>query len=201
MPSTIDRDGGAFVMSGSHQITDWHLAQINVGRLVAPHGDPRVAPFFEALDRVNLLAERSPGFVWRLQSETGNATDIQSTSDPMFIVNMSVWLNAEALFNFVYQSAHTPEMARRREYFERFGGAYQALWWVPAGYVPGLDEGLSRLGGWIGTDPRAKRLPSRCGSRLLTLTFQALRRTWNLILGVWDGHEAARTFPFTYGDS
>ena len=132
-------------MSGSFTVSDWHLAQINVGRLVAPQGDARVAPFFVALDRVNVLAERSPGFVWRLQSEAGNATDIQTTSDPLFIVNMSVWRDAEALFDFVYRSAHTPEMARRREYFERFEGAYQALWWVPAGHVPGVDEGLSRL--------------------------------------------------------
>lgn len=132
-------------MAESPRTLDWHLAQINVGRLVAPMGDLRVAPFFDALDRINSLSEQSPGFVWRLKSEAGNATDIQVTSDPLFIVNMSVWLNAEALFDFVYRSAHTPEMARRREYFERFQGAYQALWWVPAGYVPSVDEGLSRL--------------------------------------------------------
>jgi hypothetical protein len=132
-------------MSRSLPNSDWHLAQINAGRLVAPRGEPEVAPFFEALDRINALAERSPGFVWRLQSEGGNATDIQTTSDPLFLVNMSVWVDAEALFDFVYRSAHTPEMARRREYFERFEGAYQALWWVPRGHVPGVDEGLSRL--------------------------------------------------------
>ena len=132
-------------MSGSHPVSDWHLAQINVGRLVASRHDPRVAPFFDALDRVNALAERSPGFIWRLQSEAGNATDIQATSDPLFIVNMSVWADAESLFDFVYRSAHTPEMAKRREYFERFDGAYQALWWVPPGHVPVVDEGLSRL--------------------------------------------------------
>lgn len=123
----------------------WQLAQINVGRLVAPSIDPRVRPFFDALDRVNALAEASPGFVWRLQGEAGNATDILPTSDPSFIVNMSTWTDADLLFAFVYRSAHTPEMARRREYFERFEGAYQALWWVPAGHEPSVDEGLSRL--------------------------------------------------------
>jgi hypothetical protein len=132
-------------MFEAHPTAVWHLAQINVGRLLAPRCDPRVTPFFEALDRVNALAEGSPGFVWRLQSETGNATDIQTTSDPLFIVNMSLWRDAEALFDFVYRSGHTPEMARRREYFQRFEGAYQALWWVPAGHVPDIDEGLSRL--------------------------------------------------------
>ena len=113
--------------------------------MVATRGHERVAPFFKELDRINALADRSPGFIWRLQSETGNATDIQTTSDPLFLVNMSLWSSAEALFEFVYQSAHTPEMARRREYFERFEGAYQALWWVSAGHIPTVDEGLSRL--------------------------------------------------------
>jgi hypothetical protein len=123
----------------------WQLAQINVGRLVAPRGDAGVAPFFEALDRINALADAAPGFVWRLQDEAGNATGLRPTDDPLFIVNMSVWANAEALFAFVYRSGHAPEMARRREYFERFEGAYQALWWVPAGHVPSIDEGLARL--------------------------------------------------------
>lgn len=124
---------------------EWRLAQINVGRLVAPKGDPRVAPFFDALDRINALADRSPGFVWRLQSEAGNATDLQTTSDPLFLVNISLWSDAQALFDFVYRSAHTPEMARRQQFFDRFEGAYQALWWVPAGHIPSIDEGLSRL--------------------------------------------------------
>jgi len=121
------------------------LAQINVGQLVAPSGDPRVQPFFDALDRINALAESSPGFIWRLKSESGNATDILPTQDPLFIVNMSVWSDADALFNFVYRTAHTPVMAQRKQYFARFEGAYQALWWIPAGHRPSVDEGLSRL--------------------------------------------------------
>lgn len=123
----------------------WHLAQINIGRLVAPEGDPRVQPFFDALDRVNALAEASPGFVWRLKGEGNSAADLQPTADPLLIPNMSVWTDADALFAFVYRSAHTPEMARRREYFERFEGAYQALWWIPAGTVPTVEEGLGKL--------------------------------------------------------
>lgn len=123
----------------------WHLAQINVGTMLAARGDARVAPFFAALDRVNALADGSPGFVWRLQTEAGDATDILPTVDPLLLVNMSVWSDADALFDFVYRSGHAPEMARRREYFARFAGAYQALWWVPAGHRPTVDEGLSRL--------------------------------------------------------
>jgi len=124
---------------------EWHIAQINVGRLVAPNGDPRVRPFFDALDRVNALADASPGFVWRLQDEAGNATAIQVAPDPLFIINISVWTDPDSLFDFVYRSAHTPEMGRRREYFGRFEGAYQALWWVPAGTIPTVNDGLSRL--------------------------------------------------------
>jgi hypothetical protein len=123
----------------------WHLAQVNIGRLVAPEGDPRVQPFFDALDRINALAEASPGFVWRLTGEGNNATDLRPTPDPLLAVNMSVWTDADALFAFVYRSAHTPVMARRRDYFERFDGAFQAMWWIPAGEIPTLSDAFSRL--------------------------------------------------------
>jgi hypothetical protein len=123
----------------------WHLAQVNIGRLVAPEGDPRVQPFFDALDRVNALAEASPGFVWRLTGEGNNASDLRPTPDPLLAVNMSVWTDADALFAFVYRSAHTPVMARRRDYFERFDGAFQAMWWIPAGEIPTVSDAFSRL--------------------------------------------------------
>ncbi len=125
----------------------WHLAQVNIGRLVAPRGDSRVADFFDALDRINAIADAAPGFVWRLQDESGNATAISYAPDPLLAVNMSVWKDAESLFDFVYRSAHTPVMARRRDYFQRFAGAYQALWWIEAGTIPTVNDALSRL--WI----------------------------------------------------
>ena len=103
--------------------------------------------FFDALDRINALADTSPGFVWRLQDESGNAVDIAYSPDPLLAVNMSVWRDADSLFEFVYRSAHTPVMARRRDYFQRFDGAFQALWWLPAGTVPTIADGLSRL--WL----------------------------------------------------
>ncbi len=126
-------------------MSDWHVAQINVGRLVAPQGDPGVQPFFDDLDRINALADSNPGFVWRLQDDGGNATAMQVTPDPLFILNMSVWTDPDALFAFVYRSAHTPVMARRREFFGPFEGAYHALWWVPARTIPTINDGLSRL--------------------------------------------------------
>jgi len=125
----------------------WHLAQVNIGRLIAPQGDPRVAPFFAALDRINALAEASAGFVWRLKGDGNDATSLQPTPDPLVIPNMSVWEDADSLFAFVYRSAHTPEMARRREYFGRFDGAYQALWWIPAGSIPTVEDAMAKL--WL----------------------------------------------------
>lgn len=143
--------------------TGWHLAQINIGRLVAPQGDPRVQPFFEALERINALAEASPGFIWRLKDEIGNATEIAIGGDPLLIPNMSVWEDADSLFAFVYRSDHTPVMSRRRDYFERPQSAYMALWWVAAGTVPTLNDGLSRL--WLidrfGPTPQAFTFKAR----------------------------------------
>ena len=125
----------------------WQLAQINVGRLIAPEGDPRVAPFFDQLDAINAFADASPGFVWRLVGDGGNATGIKPAPDDCLLINLSVWESAEALAAFVYQSAHTPVMMARRDWFERFGGAYTALWWVPAGHRPSPDEGFAKL--WL----------------------------------------------------
>ena len=125
--------------------TRWRLAQVNIGRLVAPHGHADVAGFFVELDRINALAEASPGFVWRLKGEGNDATDLQPTPDPRLIVNMSVWEDAEALFAYVYRSAHTPVMAGRKQWFARFDGAFQALWWVPADELPTVADAFSRL--------------------------------------------------------
>jgi len=123
----------------------WNVAQLNVGRTVAALDSSELVEFVAALDRINALAEHSPGFVWRLQSASGNATDIRASDDPNFLVNMSVWSSLESLFDFVYRSGHTQVMVRRREWFERPTEAYQVLWWIPAGHIPTVDEALTRL--------------------------------------------------------
>ena len=137
--------------------TAWHLAQVNIGRLIAPPDDPRLADFFSALDRVNALAEATPGFVWRLKDETNNSMAMQPTPDPRVAINLTVWAGPDALFDFVYRSAHTPVMARRREWFERWDGAYQVLWWIEAGTVPTVEDALAKL--WLldryGSTPHA----------------------------------------------
>lgn len=127
--------------------TTWHVAQVNIGRLRAPIDHPEIAEFKDALDTVNGLAEASPGFVWRLKDEGGNATSIEvDPGDELVIPNVSVWESLDALSEFVYRSGHTPFLRRRREWFQRFGSTFMALWWVPAGHVPTLAEAQERLG-------------------------------------------------------
>ena len=123
----------------------YHIAQINVGTTLYPTDDPRLAGFMNRLDDINALADRSAGFVWRLQSESGNATDIDVGGPPLFIINMSVWESVEALYEFVYKTVHRNVMADRREWFQKPQGAYQALWWVAAGHLPSVEEGLAKL--------------------------------------------------------
>jgi hypothetical protein len=127
------------------QMVTHHLAQINIGRLVAPLQDPRVAGFVRQLDAVNALAEASAGFVWRLKSEGGNATDIAWSDDPLVIVNMSVWESVESLRAFVYAPGHLEVLRRRGEWFEKPGEAHACLWWVPVGHRPTLEEARERL--------------------------------------------------------
>lgn len=122
-----------------------HLAQLNVARLPAPLDTPQLAQFVAALDPINALADAAPGFVWRLQTEAGDATAIRMLDDDVLIVNMSVWESREALSAFVYGTDHVAVMRRRREWFARMAEAYLALWWVPAGMVPTVPDAQERL--------------------------------------------------------
>lgn len=123
----------------------YHLAQINIARILAPFDDPLMAEFVAQLAPVNALADSSPGFVWRLQTESGDATNIRIYEDEMIAVNMSVWESVEALREFAYKSAHAGVMRNRKRWFEKFDGSYMALWWVPAGHIPTTEEGKERL--------------------------------------------------------
>jgi hypothetical protein len=121
------------------------LAQLNVGRAAAPLDSEQLRDFMENLDPINDLADASPGFVWRLQTEDGNATAIKAWDDPLMILNMSVWESVESLADFVYRSAHTDFLRRRREFFEKPVEAIQVLWWVEDGHRPTVSEALERL--------------------------------------------------------
>lgn len=122
-----------------------HIAQLNVARAVAPFDDPRMVDFVDLLDEVNRLAERSPGFVWRLQGPSGNSTDLNVGDDPLVIVNLTVWESAEDLLAYTYRSDHRLVFARRFEWFQRWGGPSVALWWQPAGRTPTVDDAFRRL--------------------------------------------------------
>ena len=125
----------------SHQ-----LAQLNVARLLAPIDAPETADFVASLEPVNAQADAAPGFVWRLQTESGDATGVRASDDPLLIVNLTVWESVEALEAFAYREAsHLAVLRRRREWFERPTEASTALWWITAGHIPTLDEALDRL--------------------------------------------------------
>jgi len=123
----------------------FEIAQLNVGRAVAPLEDAVMADFMNWLDEINALAERSPGFVWRLQGDNGNNTSPKVSDDPWFIVNLSVWSSIDALYDFTYRSDHKTVFKRRHEWFERLGRPSTVLWWLPAGTVPSVEEALARL--------------------------------------------------------
>jgi len=123
----------------------YQLAQINIGRIVAPTDSPVVKDFMDNLDQINALAEAQAGFVWRLVGDgENNATDIHAFDDPMMLLNMSVWDDLDHLASFVYRTAHRDFMRRRREWFEPLE-TYMALWWVPAGHRPTPAEGVARI--------------------------------------------------------
>ncbi len=126
-------------------MSNYHIAQINVARMLAPIDDPIMEAFVAQLPPINALADASPGFVWRLQTEEGDATSLKVYDDNMIIVNISVWKNVESLREYAYRSKHTGVMRDRTRWFEKFDGPYYALWWVPAGHIPTTEEGKERL--------------------------------------------------------
>jgi hypothetical protein len=125
-----------------------HLAELNIGRLLAPTDDPRVAEFMGALDRVNGMGKRMPGFVWMMEGSggpnTGN-TETKIGGDPQFVSNLTVWESVGTLENFVWNTVHRQFYQRRAEWFEVLGRMHFVMWWVPAGHRPTLEEGLARL--------------------------------------------------------
>ena len=118
-----------------------HLAQINIARMRAPIDDPLMASFRAQLDEVNTTAEQSHGFVWRLQDDSGDATAIRAFEDARILVNMSVWKDFEALQDYTYRSIHLRVLRDRKHWFEKMDGPTTALWWIPEGHIPTIDEG------------------------------------------------------------
>ncbi|MEZ5247115.1 MAG: DUF3291 domain-containing protein [Acidimicrobiales bacterium] len=134
-------------------MTGWHLAQLNVGVLRAPIEHPDSAGFADNLDPVNALAEAAPGFVWRLQDDSGNATAFARDGDPLRILNLSVWESVRSLKDFTYATGHVDYMRRRLEWFEPRDGAHLVLWWIPAGHEPTIEEAEARLAALVANGP------------------------------------------------
>ncbi len=133
--------------------SQYQLAQINVARMLAPLDSPRMAGFTNRLAEINALADASPGFVWRLQSDAGDATSVRAYDDPSILVNLSIWESIEALHQYVYRSTHRELLAGRKQWFARFDGPYYALWWVPRGHRPSPEEGKERLATFAASGP------------------------------------------------
>lgn len=125
--------------------TAYHIAQVNIARMLAPLDDPQLAGFVSLLAEINALADLAPGFVWRLQTENGDATSLRPYADDRILFNLSVWESPEAWHAFVFRGDHVRIMRRRLSWFERPQGAYSAMWWVPAGHIPGIEEAKARL--------------------------------------------------------
>lgn len=120
-----------------------HLAELNIGKFKYPTSDPRMAGFMDNLDRVNALAERSPGFVWRLKGDNNNATEFRIGDD--MAVNLSVWRDAESLENYVFRTVHVQFYRNREQWFALMEKPHMVLWWVEEGHIPTLDEAHKRL--------------------------------------------------------
>lgn len=123
----------------------FELAQLNIARLLAPLDSPRLAGFVSRLADINALADAAPGFVWRFQTEDGDATAVRPFDDDWLLVNFSVWKNPESLHAFVYRTQHVEVMRHRREWFELLDQPFLVLWWVEAGHHPTVAEAITRL--------------------------------------------------------
>jgi Domain of unknown function (DUF3291) len=120
-----------------------HIAELNIGKFKYPTADARMTEFMENLDRVNALAERSAGFVWRLKGDNNNATEFRIGDD--MAVNLSVWEDAKSLENYVFKTVHVQFYKKREAWFDLMEKPHMVFWWVPVGHQPSLDEAWARL--------------------------------------------------------
>jgi len=126
-------------------VTQYHIAQVNIARAKAEMDDEVMSEFVSRLDEINALADNSPGFIWRLKDDEGNFTSIRVFDDALLLVNMSVWQDIESLRNFVYKSSHVELIGNREAWFNKLDSAHQALWWIPQGTVPSVEDAKERL--------------------------------------------------------
>jgi hypothetical protein len=127
------------------QQKDYHLAQVNISQMLAPLTEPLMAEFVAQLEAINATADATPGFVWRLKNEGGNATNIRAFDDDLILINLSVWESIEALSNYVYRSKHGAMIRKRRNWFKHCNKPTVALWWIEFGEIPTIEEAKERL--------------------------------------------------------
>lgn len=126
----------------------YHLAELNLARLLHPLDGPESAEFAAALEPVNMLAELAPGFIWRLTDDGGSSSsyiEIDEIDDPQVIVNLSIWTDVDSLMHFVMKSGHVAYFRRRKEWFEKNVETSMVCWWVPVGERPSTSEAMQRL--------------------------------------------------------
>jgi len=127
------------------QLSAHHLAQVNVTQAKADMDSDLMQGFVSRLDEINTLADCAEGFIWRLKEDSGSATAIRVFDDPLLLINMSVWANLQALKHYVYKSLHVELIKDREVWFNKMGESHQALWWIPAGHIPSIEEAQKQL--------------------------------------------------------
>lgn len=123
----------------------WHLAQCNIARALAPLDSDQLAGFTNRIEEINALAERQPGFVWRMVGAGNSALDLAWDDDPLCILNISVWLSVDTLKDFLYRTAHKDLMAQRRDWFKVVEAPHLVMWWIKAGTLPTVSDARDRM--------------------------------------------------------
>lgn len=126
-------------------MTKFHIAQVNVAQAKADMESELMHGFVSRLDEINALADRADGFIWRLKESSGSATAIRVFDDPLLLINISVWADLETLKHYVYKSLHVELIKDRDAWFNKLGQSHQALWWIPAGHIPNVEEAQKKL--------------------------------------------------------
>ena len=126
-------------------MSNYHLAEVNIARMLYPLDDPRMHGFVSQLEAINALADDSEGFIWRLQDDSGDATSYRFFDDDMLIVNLSVWKDVDSLYQYTYYSDHAKVFRQRSDWFEMMAEHHMALWWVQAGHIPSVEEAIEKI--------------------------------------------------------
>jgi heme-degrading monooxygenase HmoA len=123
----------------------FHLAQVNIARAKFALDDPRMNAFISRLGEINAIAEESPGFIYRFTGDEFSNPFYATRFDRRYVFNLSVWESLETLKEFTFTSSHKELFRDRQEWFERLTAPSLAMWWVPAGHTPDIEEAVVRL--------------------------------------------------------